>query len=106
MDEMLMLSAYLVGFVLLIVFQGIVVKKKKQSLWVALFLVEIVAIVCAFMGAYIFNSLPGYGKAPGLTYFSEMVYSILACILYAAQCLASVVIALIIWVRGHIAHAK
>ncbi len=51
---------------------------KKKSKWSKLFLFGGLAIAAATFFAVFYNSLPGKGMMPGLTYFGEVIFSILA----------------------------
>ena len=51
---------------------------KKKSKWNKLFLFEGLAIATAIFFAMFYNSLPGIGMMPGLTYFAEVIFSVLA----------------------------
>ena len=51
---------------------------KKKSKWRNLFLSEGLAIIIAIFFVIFYDSLPGKGMMPGLTYFAEVIFSILA----------------------------
>lgn len=51
---------------------------KKKSKWNKLFLFEGLAIAIAIFFAMFYNSLPGRGMMPGLTYFGEVIFSVFA----------------------------
>ena len=91
----IMLIAYIAIFVLQIVLLVLSVRKKLKKLWVFLFLSEIIPMVVAFVLMVHFDSLPGYGFMPGLSYFGEVISSFGAVILYAATLVVSLCILLI-----------
>ena len=79
----IMLIVYVAIFVLQIVLLVSAIRKKEISLWIFLFLLEVIPTIIAFILMKYFDSLPGYGFMPGLTYFGEVISSLGATILYA-----------------------
>lgn len=55
---------------------------KRKKGWVWLLLMEAVCAGGALWLMFYFDSLPGIGKAPGLTYFEEVFYSLFAAAAY------------------------
>lgn len=84
-----MLIVYL-GLIIsvLVLFVLSIIKNK----WKALFITEFVGMLGSFIAGIFFNSLQGYGFAPGLTYFGEVVYGILTAIF----CLSALIISFIV----------
>ena len=79
----IMLIVYVAIFVLQIILLVSAIRKKKTSLWIFLFLIEIIPTIIAFILMRYFDNLPGSGFMPGFTYFGEVIASLGAIILYA-----------------------
>ena len=63
-----------------------------QKNWVVLFLLEISAIMSAFILTMIYENLPGFGFMPGLSYLYEIVVSFCAGAVYSLVFIVSVVV--------------
>ena len=50
------------------------IRRKSKRYWISLFLLEAVSAVLAWRLGGWFDSLPGYGFMPGLTYLSETLF--------------------------------
>ena len=50
------------------------IRRKSKRYWISLFLLEAVSAVLAWRLGVWFDSLPGYGFMPGLTYISETLF--------------------------------
>ena len=50
------------------------IRRKSKRYWISLFLLEAVSAVLAWRLGGWFDSLPGYGFMPGLTYISETLF--------------------------------
>lgn len=72
---------------------------KKKSKWSKLFLSEGLAIAAATFFAVFYNSLPGEGMMPGLTYFSEVIFSVLAVWGFAIFIGISLIVRIIIYFK-------
>ena len=90
MAASLMLIAYMVILVLQIVLLVLSLRKKQKKLWLSLFLVEVIPMLIANGLRIYYDSLPGYGIMPGLTYIGEVLYSLGASIVYCLVFLVSV----------------
>jgi len=94
-----MSTVLLIAYILILVLQitlltaGIVRKTKK--LWISLFTIEIISILTAAGLTLYYNSLPGYGFMPGLSYFGETLFSLAASIVYGVMFLLSVCVYLV-----------
>lgn len=91
----IMLIAYIAIFALQIVLLVLSVRKKTMWFWMVLFLLEILSMIVAFVLMRYFDSLPGYGFMPGLSYFGEVISSFGAVILYVATLFVSLFVLLI-----------
>ena len=85
-----MLIAYMVILVLQIVLLVLSLRKKQKKLWLSLFLVEVIPMLIAIGLRIYYDSLPGYGIMPGLTYIGEVLYSYGASIIYCVLFVISV----------------
>jgi len=85
-----MLIAYIVILVLQIVLLVLSLRKKQKKLWLILFLVEVIPMLIANGLRIYYDSLPGYGIMPGLTYIGEVLYSYGASIVYCLVFVVSV----------------
>lgn len=90
MAASLMLIAYMVILVLQIVLLVLSLRKKQKKLWLSLFLVEVIPMLIANGLRIYYDSLPGYGIMPGLTYIGEVLYSYGASIVYCLVFVVSV----------------
>ena len=90
MAASLMLIAYIVILVLQIVLLVLSLRKKQKKLWLILFLVEVIPMLIANGLRIYYDSLPGHGLMPGLTYMGEVLYSYGASIIYCVMLLVSV----------------
>ena len=88
MSEILSL-VYIVIFVLQIILLVKAFRSKNKKIWVALLVLELVSTFVAIGCKEYYNSLPGYGFMPGLTYMGEVLFSFFASILYGANFLVS-----------------
>jgi hypothetical protein len=50
------------------------IRRKTKRYWISLFFLEAVSAVLAWRLGVWFDSLPGYGFMPGLTYISETLF--------------------------------
>lgn len=90
MAASLMLIAYIVILVLQIVLLVLSLRKKQKKLWLSLFLVEVIPMLIVNGLRIYYDSLPGYGIMPGLTYIGEVLYSLGASIVYCLLFVVSV----------------
>ena len=63
-----------------------------QKNWVVLFLLEICAIMGAFILTMIYENLPGFGFMPGLSYLYEIVVSFCAGAVFSLFFIVSVLV--------------
>lgn len=61
------------------------IRRKTKRYWISLFVLEAASAVLAWRLGVWFDSLPGYGFMPGLTYFAETLFSYGAAILYCGM---------------------
>ncbi len=75
-------------------------KKPVRVRWSLLFLCELCALTSAVYFSFYYNSLPGYGMMPGLTYFSETMYSMAGAVVYLCMLLVSVLACVIMKLKA------
>ncbi|MBQ7983613.1 MAG: hypothetical protein IJ302_08585 [Clostridia bacterium] len=99
MDILLLLS-YSIVFLALIVLFVFALKKQTRRGWGLLFAFSGIASAAAAVIARIYDQLPGYGKAPGLTYLAEVLFSMFAAAVFAFIFALAILCLLIIKIRG------
>ena len=67
-------------------------KRNRTKDWALVFGGEVLAAAGAFCAMFLFDSLPGTGMMPGLTWFAEVFYSLGAGVLYLLLFVVTVVI--------------
>ena len=72
------------------------IRKKTKKLWIGTFVSEIISAIIAFVLMWYYNSLPGYGFMPGLSYFGEVLFSMGASFLYVIMLVISFVVFLFV----------
>ena len=85
----ILLIAYIAVFVLQIVLLTLAIRRKTAKLWITLLLSEVIPMIVAFVLMRYFDSLPGYGFMPGLSYFGEVISSFGAVVLYGVTLFVS-----------------
>lgn len=88
----LLFIAYIAIFILQIALLVLSLLKKTKKLWISLFLSEIIPMITAFVLMRYYDSLPGYGFMPGLTYIGEVLFSLGAAVIYAISLFVSLCI--------------
>lgn len=96
MTSMVLLIAYIAIFILQIVLLVLSIRKKTTKLWISLFLSEVIPMFAAYFLMRYFDTLPGYGVMPGLSYFGETLFSLGAAVLYAADLFVSLCVFVIV----------
>ena len=84
----------LYGVILLWQMVWLVLAIRRKRGWVRLLILTGVSMVLAFVGVWYFNAMPGYGFMPGLAFFPEFFYSLLAGVVYFIMTLIACVGAL------------
>lgn len=92
--DLFLLITYIVILILQIILLVISIRKKTKKFWRTLFSIELISMLIAIGLMIYYNSLPGEGFMPGLTYLGEMLFSFGAAILYGISFLISICIAL------------
>ena len=62
---------------------------KARKGWPRLIVLEVISLAAALALMYYYDSLPGMGMMPGLTYFAEVMYSMLFAAVYAVMAVIS-----------------
>lgn len=93
--SLFLLIAYIIVFIVQLIFFVKAIRKKTRKLWVVLFSVEIIPILIAIGLMLYYESLPGYGFMPGLSYLGEILSSFGAAVLYAVMFVISAIICIV-----------
>lgn len=75
------------------------IRRPAKRLWLILFAAEVVCTAGALALMLYYNSLPGSGMMPGLTYFAETVLSMSAALVYGVLLVISAVAGVIVHTR-------
>jgi len=75
------------------------VLRPRALFWGILLGAETLSALAAWLLTHHFDSLPGSGKAPGLTYFGETLFSMGACIAYSVMLGISIAVGAIVFLR-------
>ena len=95
----LLLIAYIAIFILQIALLVLSLLKKTKKLWISLFLSEFIPMITAFVLMRYYDSLPGYGFMPGLSYFGEVIFSFGAAVLYCIVLFVSICIFAVVKIK-------
>ena len=72
------------------------IRRKPVGYWITLLALEVLSTVLAWALGVYYDSLPGYGIMPGLTYFAEAIFSYGAAILFGGMLVISAVLGIIL----------
>lgn len=97
--ETILLILYLLGFVFQIILLVKSIKKKEKKYWIMTFVIEIIFIIISKIVENYYNSLPGYGFMPGLTYMGEILLSFGANTIYYIMLFITIVVKIITFER-------
>lgn len=70
------------------------VKKPHIAKWIGLFIFEILVLMNAVCYTHYYNTKPGYGIMPGLSYIGEVTFGMLASGVFAVLLFVSILICL------------
>lgn len=90
---------YLVVFVVQIILLVKSIKKKEKKYWINVFVLEIFSIIISISLWFYYESLPGYGFMPGLSYLGEILLSFGVAILYSIMLFITICAKIIIYER-------
>ena len=93
--SLFLLIAYIIVFIVQLIFFVKAIRKKTKKFWIGLFLIEIIPILIAIGLMLYYESLPGYGFMPGLSYLGEILSSFGAVVLYAVMFVSSAIICIV-----------
>ena len=62
---------------------------KARKGWLRLIVLEVISAAASLTLMFYYDSLPGIGMMPGLTYFAEVMYSMLFATVYAVMAVIS-----------------
>ena len=91
---------YLILLAMLILLLILAISKPLKKRWSLLFLAEAISEAAAVMLMHYYNELPGAGIMPGMTYFAETVYSMIAAAAYAGMLAVSLLAYLLLMNKG------
>ena len=101
MIDILLLITCLVLFIIQIVLLVKAIKIKGKRLWISLFCLEIIpTIILMVLYYYYENIAPRGGIMPGLSYMSEVLTCIGACILYLIMFFITMIIGIILFEKS------
>ena len=90
--DLILFSAYVLLLIAQIVLLIFAVRKPEKNLWSKLFCLEFLSAAAAVGLMFLFDALPGKGFMPGLTWFAEFFYSLLAAGAYGIMLLLTAII--------------
>lgn len=70
-------------------------RKNKFLFWALVYVFEILSVVGAIIAMLYFDRRPGYGILPGLSYFSETIYSLCAALVYGVSIVNTAIVNII-----------
>ena len=97
MSDLLLLVFFVVAIIGSITLLVFCFKKKNNKLWFILFGIEFFIIILSFFLMIYFDSLPGFGFMPGLTYLGHILLCLGAIIIFAVLLTTSIVSKVIIF---------
>lgn len=91
----------LISYILIFTFLIITLIKcfKKKIKWYRLFLYEIISIILSIIFMTYYDSLPGYGFMPGLSYLGEVLISFGAIVLFSVLLVITIFLKFIIFLK-------
>lgn len=87
----MLLIGYIVILIALVALLVLSLRKNTKLHWVTLFSAESVSMLVSLGLARYYDSLPGYGMMPGLSYLEEVVASYGALVVYGVTLLVSAI---------------
>ena len=87
---------YLVLLLLQILLLVVTIRKPLKKRWTLLFVAEAISEAAAVLLMHYYNTLPGTGMMPGLTYFAQTIYSMAAAAVYAGMLVISFVVMVVL----------
>ena len=85
---------YLLLLILQVLLLILNIRKPLKKRWTLLFVSEAVSEAAAVLLMRYYNQLPGTGMMPGMTYFAETIYSMIAAAVYCGMLLLSAIVML------------
>ena len=90
--DLFLFSAYVLILAAQIVLLIFAIRKPDKKLWRPLFGFELFSLLASVGLMFLFDSLPGNGFMPGLTWFAEWFYSLLAAGAYGIMLLLTAIL--------------
>lgn len=97
MGSLFLLILYLVVFIVQIILLVKAIKKKENKKWIKVFVLEVFSIIISIILLFYYESLPGYGFMPGLSYLGEILLSFGVAILYSVMLFITICAKIIIY---------
>ena len=98
--EIILLALYIILFIFDIILLIDAARKPSKAKWLTLFISEALFALLAVGVAFVFNSLPGEGMMPGLTYFAQVIFSICASLAFTVSFAVSAVVYIILKIKN------
>lgn len=102
--ETVLLVLYLLIFIVQAVMLIFAIHRPTRLRWLLLFVLEVLPLASAGLIAWHFDTLPGFGIMPGLTYFAESIFSLAAAMAYGVMLLVSSLCGLVLLIRRKYSH--
>lgn len=96
----MILIMYFALLAVAIVLLLLAVIKKKRIFFIVSYTVQTVFLVLSIVLAKYFDSLPKTGMMPGLVYFSEILFSILASWVFAGLLIITTALLIVLYVKS------
>ena len=97
MGSLFLLILYLVVFIVQIILLVKSIKRKEIKNWIKVFTLEVFSIIISISLLFYYESLPGYGFMPGLSYLGEILLSFGVAILYSIMLFITICAKIIIY---------
>lgn len=95
-----LLILYLIVFIIQIILLVKAIKRQETKNWIKVLVLEIIFILISIILLCYYNSLPGYGIMPGLSYLGEILFSFGAAILYFVMLVITICAKIIIYEKN------
>lgn len=97
MGSLFLLILYLIVSIVQIILLVKSIKRKEIKNWIKVFALEVFSIIISTILLFYYNSLPGYGFMPGLSYLGEVLLSFGVAILYSVMLFITICTRIIIY---------
>ena len=90
--DLFLFTAYVLTLVAQILLLIFAIRKPDKKLWRPLLVLELFSLLASVGLMFLFDALPGKGFMPGLTWFAEWFYSLLAAGAYGIMLLLTAIL--------------